>query len=653
MKLNVILFIWMFLFLACSNYKDKRLAYALEFAGDNRVELEKVLDHYKEDPEKLTAARFLIENMPYHFGYESWEVDTIKQIMADAIERKSLFGDDGLIVDKASIDKWKYFSPYGKKKVYDSKVIKADYLIENIDLSFEVWKKYPWNKSLSFDDFCELILPYRIADEPLSDWRKTYYDHYKLILDSLYGGTDVVQACNSINKILREEWFYYIIDFKLPHLSADYLFKTRVGYCRDACDIATYAMRSVGIPTTTDYYIYSPDMRTWHCWDVVRDTTGVFYPFWYTKEDVQRVLGNDGRRKGKAYRDCFGIQEERLLKFVPEKEILPFFRDCFVKDVTDNYIGMNQVSIPIHTPDVKYAYIGVFKNGLWEPVDIAEVQNGNAIFNNIEPDIVFQTLYVKDGRIETEGYPFVYTTKDIRYFKPDTEKENDVFLTRKYPVQAVLLAYMNRAVIGNKIEGATDDEFKNKIVLHEVKDSIRTNRNIIIWPKPVRSRYIRYHSPKNQRIELAELAFYSDTSVTEPLAMSIVKAVDAMHADERFGLKNIIDGDPLTFFRSMDSTVFVTLDLGKLTDISKLMFIPRNDENFIWPGDNYELFFQNGNQGWQSLGRQIATGSELTYAVPDGALLWLRNLTKGQEEQIFFIKDGQQIFSHDINFSKE
>lgn len=60
---------------------------------------------------------------------------------------------------------------YGEK-IYDSKIITADYLIENIDLSFEVWKKYPWNKHLSFDDFCEFILPYRIANEPLSNWQK-------------------------------------------------------------------------------------------------------------------------------------------------------------------------------------------------------------------------------------------------------------------------------------------------------------------------------------------------------------------------------------------------------------------------------------------------------------------------------------------------
>lgn len=63
-------------------------------------------------------------------------------------------------------------------KEYDIHVITADYLIRNIDQAFVVWKKRPWNKDLSFDDFCELILPYRIGDETLEDWRSVYSEEF-------------------------------------------------------------------------------------------------------------------------------------------------------------------------------------------------------------------------------------------------------------------------------------------------------------------------------------------------------------------------------------------------------------------------------------------------------------------------------------------
>lgn len=43
----------MVLFSACTSYPDKRLEYALELASENRQELEKVLEHYQNDQEKL------------------------------------------------------------------------------------------------------------------------------------------------------------------------------------------------------------------------------------------------------------------------------------------------------------------------------------------------------------------------------------------------------------------------------------------------------------------------------------------------------------------------------------------------------------------------------------------------------------------------
>jgi hypothetical protein len=59
-----------FLLTACRSEADKQLEAAFDLAGENRKELEKVLKHYKNEPDKLTAARFLIENMPGRGGYD-------------------------------------------------------------------------------------------------------------------------------------------------------------------------------------------------------------------------------------------------------------------------------------------------------------------------------------------------------------------------------------------------------------------------------------------------------------------------------------------------------------------------------------------------------------------------------------------------------
>ncbi len=64
------------LFMACSS-ENQWLDTALNLAGDNRAELQKVLDRYKEeDGDKYRAACFLIENMPFHGAYEErpWRI---------------------------------------------------------------------------------------------------------------------------------------------------------------------------------------------------------------------------------------------------------------------------------------------------------------------------------------------------------------------------------------------------------------------------------------------------------------------------------------------------------------------------------------------------------------------------------------------------
>ena len=51
--------------LSCSGISDQ-LNRSLELAEDNRVELEKVLDHYKGDHLKYQAAEYLIRHIPLY-----------------------------------------------------------------------------------------------------------------------------------------------------------------------------------------------------------------------------------------------------------------------------------------------------------------------------------------------------------------------------------------------------------------------------------------------------------------------------------------------------------------------------------------------------------------------------------------------------------
>lgn len=73
--------------------------------------------------------------------------------------------------------------------------------------------------------------------------------------------------------------------------------------------------------------------------------------------------------------------------------------------------------------------------------------------------------------------------------------------------------------------------------------------------------------------------------------------------------------------------------------------MPHTDGNFIYKGEEYELYYQKGIQGWASLGRKTAAGTRLVYEnVPVNALLWLTNLSHGNEEQVFYVENGEQVF---------
>ena len=637
--MKYVLFILLALILAaCRSEKEKQLECALEFAGDNRVELEKVLEHYRTDPEKLEAARFLIRNMPGWYSYEGNELDSIHHLLVGVCEGRS--------ISKREKNKWNRISFDSLSKIYDAQVITAEYLIDNIDLAFEVWRKYPWNRNLPFDDFCELILPYRIADEPLSDWRKLYYEDYGTLLDSLYKGSDVIEASKIIDGKLRKLYYIYNTDFRVPHLNAVFLYHNRIGYCREACDLTIYAMRACGIPVATDYFVYSPDYQHYHCWTMLRDTTGTFLQFGFNEFEASHdTLRHDGRKKGKVYRYCFGMQADKNSGTSGNRQLSPVLKNRFVKDVTSEYFGSNDTTIPIQMSGEQYIYLGIFSPGGWIPIDMALGNAGKVTFRDIEPDVIYQTLYQGDGgKLYPAGYPFISKTGGgFVLLKPNIDLMEEAILKRKMPQQKTIAEWAYRAIIGAKVEAADDLSFMQADLLWQFEDTLTTNYYVLTPLLRKKYRYVRYVAPIGKRMELAELALFKDSFCKEKVRLRRINSIEPIAK-----LEYVTDGNILTYFQARDTSCYLAYDLGESTLIERIVFSPRNDDNYIWPGDNYELFYQDGINGWKSLGSKVATEREIDFLVPQNALLWLRNRTKGREEQVFIYKNGRQYFAFDL-----
>lgn len=141
-----------------------QLELALDKAGENRKELFAVLEHYgrsADDSLKLEAAKFLIANMPGHYTLDSRAIREIQRRVQHS---------DTVITNKRTLNYWwKELDekPAEREARPDLQTVKAAFLIDNIDAAFRAWNNAPWQEEVSFDDFCNYILPYRMNDEAL------------------------------------------------------------------------------------------------------------------------------------------------------------------------------------------------------------------------------------------------------------------------------------------------------------------------------------------------------------------------------------------------------------------------------------------------------------------------------------------------------
>ena len=125
---------------------------ALELSGENRGELQKVLDHYhteKPDPLKLKAAEYLISNMVAHYAVAGETMERLKRDIDTTLrdQPRALKLMFYLVAARIATER-------GDNTVeYDLHKITSGYLIRNIERSFEIWEDIKNHYDLSREDF--------------------------------------------------------------------------------------------------------------------------------------------------------------------------------------------------------------------------------------------------------------------------------------------------------------------------------------------------------------------------------------------------------------------------------------------------------------------------------------------------------------------
>ncbi len=388
-----------FIAVGCAPRYGPAVEAALNKSGENRSELERVLAHYspRDEPLKHRAAAFLIANMPGHnyvvaglYDKDKKEIDF--DPLAYANFKEALAALEALEKEHGEID-------YGRKRLEgDVTHITADYLIQNIDLAFEAWRSRPWAKEITFDTFCEHILPYRCSNEPLDRWRAACMKRYADLPEKMKVPSDMNEAAALIRRDfegwVRFDEIYYLhpTDQGFDEMNA-----RGMGRCEDISNMMAYAMRANAVVCANDYTPFWADRDNNHAWEVVLDADG---------------RGNAGlwNRAAKVYRKTYAIQRDSLGSLKHEDEKVPRWLSGrnFI-DVTDQYMDTTDVTVQLRNaqPDDRFAYLCVFNGGDWQALAWAWIEDNKATFPKVGRNIVVLPAYYRDEQLVAAADPII------------------------------------------------------------------------------------------------------------------------------------------------------------------------------------------------------------------------------------------------------
>lgn len=604
---------------SCTTYPEA-IEDVLQQAGNNRKELEKVLKHYSRNPAdtlKLRAAEFLIENMP---GKYSEYMEGQWNDLATVYLRWTSSSDKQMVLDTYKLDE-----PVRKDDVVH---ITAEYLINNIEFAFKVWKEMPWGKDISFDIFCEEILPYRVSTEPLENWREkvltSFADLYKSFIEDTTGITSV-QACCRVNDVLPR----FRMDKDFPSMSYTQLMATTRSTCDGMAALAIFTMRGLGIPVTFDYTPKWVDLSTGHSWNSVYDnTSGKHISFMGTQSNPGQPHQGTTLLKTKAFRRMYGHQHNVS---TDEEYISPLLQNInHIVDITSETEHCIDIWFPIpkdHSTQRGNIFLATLNEMEWQPIAWGIFTPWNLEFHSVKNGL-YLPVYYRDGVLTPAGNPFKFQHATCRFYQPHS------FCTNSFRSIAPSDYIWCHKMIGGRFEVATQIDFSDAKTIHIVENIPGPHYNNVSVKLSSAYRYVRYVSPVDGHGNVSILEFYDENN--EKIRETVIGTPGANVATSN---DKVFDGDIDTFFEAASNLSWVGLDLGEPRQISRIRYLPRTTGNGIYEGHVYELFYWNSRE-WQSLGQNTATSHILQYNAPSNALFFLKNVTKNRMYKKPFVIEG-------------
>lgn len=617
--------------------EEQYLEEALAMAGDNRNELVKVLNHYADNPERLKAAQWLISNMPIHHSKTGPELAKYRryyEIAADQTINPQTIKD--------SLDSIYGVPDLSKLKiVYDIETLDSAYLVENIDMAFEAREQWPWGKNVRWDDFLEFVLPYRLGDEPLINWRKPIIEEYRDLIDSIASLPEAVTP-RIASDLLYKEWIWrknFKWTSRLPNgpRIGPAIVEWKTGACREKADGMCYLLRAAGLPAALHIAPMRGDLNDTHSWGAVYDSDGSpWLPEQHTDSAYKSRVP-----AAKVLSETFSINRNVPVGKLNPKLANPSLINPFVRDETEWYLHPDKretFKLPLNQLERicngDTAYIALSSRMDWIPVGWGIAENDSLDFGYVGDRTVCVVGMMEGGKFVPRSFPFKTTRNadnSIHFFTSGETKPINIY--SKYNLTVGDYTWR---MVDACFEVSDSPDFSEVDTIHQIKESPKRLFTSVNIDDDQKHRYIRYKSADKTCCNVAMISFYENADDSIPLTGQIINAPGFHPTDDKHDFRNAWDGDPYTSVDLKEiSGGWTGLDLGCPRMIQKIVYSPRNRGNYIRAGYTYELFYYDSKKGWISLGQQKANNDEITLEAPVGALLYLHCLDAGKDERIF------------------
>lgn len=662
--------------------------------------LEVVPSYYRYiafSPKKAEAAQYLLDGMPYHTAsglalsipeelaalqretdalYESIvSGHTLADYPADSLrhkqdERRPLIETD--TIPEAVCD-------YAVHR--DGDVVTPRFLIRHINNAFRVWKRSPFARELTFDEFKEYILPYSSVNGYgfLTDGKEyaRWFDKY-VRSDTAQTARQCVEAYNKAVGNMR--W----LNGRSTREKASGIYDLYTNSLHDCVDIASYGcniLRACGLPTVVEYNVCYRNLagRHYHCcvWDTDSGRWETFNP--------ESSLPGDGdwafAETMNVYRMTYAPQYDTPYFLKSRGEYVPaVLNDPCIKDVTEHLRPTAQITIPCHSDGKsRLAYLTTFSKEMgglipvtWGIVD-SEAQT--VTFDHALADVLYVLVTYEGRRMVVQSTPFyvcgdsAHTLCPIpgadyeRCAIPDTIPE--LTLTRKYPRKPNMIQVAEE-LVGSRILGANKRDFSDAVTLLELTKAPQPY--FLDYPLTRTGQYAYYrfqtaaeHPHANismlEWVTEARRGYVNVQPATRPHCLNpsdtlrqygedgYVKLLDE-ESWEKMSWKAEYDGNMQTAPSAYPN---ITLWLKEPQVVTHVRLAPKNADNGIQSGDRFELLYWD--DGWVSVGSDSARYEFVTFShVPSGRIYWLKNLTRGKEELLFTLSPScqQQFLYYDM-----